>query len=205
MQIRRARHQSEEFADLTTAQAIVVVAERMCAELGPGKIKLADIANELGIETPAIYRHYKGRDGVIAALGEQALTAEIETFDGVADLPFREAVLQQADRMFALYTERPGLARFLMVDLAEPRGVHIFDGNRNNELVGKLFELERELLDRGVAEGAIRPMSLITFIASRLGPALVAMSFRDFGPSESGDLKREYLETVEAIFRERNQ
>ena len=204
---RKPRHRSKRHRKLTTAQAILVVTEEMCATVGPTKIKLADIATELGIEPPSIYRHYKGLRGVIAAFGEVALRAEIETFAGLEFLPFRDAFKLQAERLFDLYVSRPGIARFLMVDLAVPGGVHIFEDNDNLELVKELFGLENDLLRRGREEGAIRPMTVTSFIAARLGPALTAISFTDMlAPRHKHDietLKAEYVETVLAMMAPR--
>ncbi|MGI9386009.1 MAG: TetR/AcrR family transcriptional regulator [Methyloligellaceae bacterium] len=181
------------------------MAEDMCARLGPTRIKLADIASELGIEAPSIYRHFQGLAGVIAALGEVSLKAEIETFDGTEKLPFDDALELQAGRCFDLYIARPGLARFLMVDLAVPGGVHVFDGNQNLDLIRELFALERDLLQRGVQEGAVRPMNLTTFIAAKLGPTLAAIALTDLqAPGSDTDfrtLKTEYLKTLTAGLR----
>lgn len=202
---RKSRHQSRQHRDLTTSEAILVVAEALCADVGANNIKLADIASELGIEPPAIYRHYRGLRGVIAALGEVALRAEIETFSGIGQLPFGEALSVQAERCFDLYVARPGLTRFLMIDLAVPGGVHVFDENKNGELVKLLFRQEQELLERGIAAGAIRPMSLTTFVSARVGPAITAFALKDLNtPDSNADiemLKKEYLETMSAILR----
>ncbi|MGI9464079.1 MAG: TetR/AcrR family transcriptional regulator [Aestuariivirgaceae bacterium] len=197
---RKPRHQSLEHRDLTTAQAILAVAEDMSANVGANHIKLADIAAALGIEPPAIYRHYRGLKGVIAALGEVALKAELETFEGIEDLPFSTALKTQAERCFDLYMTRPGIARFLMIDLADPRGVHVFDENANLDLIRQLFACEQQLLERGIKAGVIRPMSVTSFVAARLGPAIAAFAMKDMNAQGSkadvAALRNEYLQTV---------
>jgi len=202
---RKPRHRSHQHRKLNTAQAILAVAEEMCASVGANNLKLTDIAEQLGIEPPAIYRHYKGLDGVIAALGEVALIAEIESFDGIEQLPFDEALRLQAERCFDLYMQRPGLARFMMIDLAVPGGVHVFDDNDNLRLIKVLFGCESDLLRRGIENGSIRPMSLTSFIAAKLGPAITTFAMKDmtaFGSKPNIEmLRKEYLETVMAALR----
>ncbi len=165
------------------------------------QLKLTDIAKELGIESPSIYRHYNGLKGVIAGLGGVALQAEIDTFDGIMDLPFPEAVAVQAERGFDLYFCRPGIARFILTDFAVPGGVHEFQDNNNLVLAKKIFTLEENLLRRGIQHNLIRPMNLTTFIAARFGPALLTFSLNNLGNSSSSKaeikmLKQEYLKTV---------
>ena len=151
---------------------------------------------------------------MIAALGEVVLRAEIETFSGIAQLPFDHALKLQAERCFDLYLERPGIARFLMVDLAQPGGLSGFEGNHNLDLIEELFRHESDLLRRGIQAGVIRSMSVTTFVAARLGPVFTAIALKDLQiPKSDGSdgadvshvdgemLRREYLEVVMALLR----
>ena len=200
--IRKPRHQSKRHRNLTTAQAVLAVAEELSAKVGVTNIKLADIASQLGIETPSIYRHYDGLKGVIAGLAEIAVRTDIETFDGLDALPFEEAVRVQAERSFDLYVERPGIARFLMADLAVPGGIQGFEHEGSVELVSELFRLESGLLRRGVEAGLVRDMSVTSFAAARMGPAFVAIAFTELKtPGSNVDvatLKREFVANVMA-------
>ena len=179
------------------------MAEEMCGSVGVTKLKLADITSALGIEPPSLYRHYNGMNGLIAALGEVAIKAEIETFSGTLELPFDDALKLQAERCFDLYITRPGIARFIMVDLAIPRGVHVFKDNENLDLINELFQLENGLLQRGLQEKRVRSMSLTSFIAARMGPAMLAFAVKDMQSDQSKTdheiLKREYINSVMAI------
>jgi AcrR family transcriptional regulator len=184
---------------------VLAVAEEISARTGVTNIKLADIAGELGIETPSIYRHYSGLKGVIAGLAAVTVRAEIDTFEGLERLPFEQAVTVQAERSFDLYVERPGLARFLMADLAVPGGIQGFENETSLELVRELFALEAELLRRGIEAGVVRDMSVISFTAARIGPAFVAIAFTDLQTPgsniDTATLKQEFVATVMASIR----
>jgi AcrR family transcriptional regulator len=201
--VRKPRHQSRRHRNLTTAQAILVVAEEICATKGATNIRLADIAAELGIESPSIYRYYSGLSGLTAALAAVAIKAEIATFAGLDELPFHEALKLQAERLFDLYVDRPGVARFLMVDLAVPGGLQGFEDDETLALVRELFALERKLLERGITAGALRSMNVTTFVAARLGPAFVAIALRDLqtpgSDVEIDQVKKGYIDTVMAL------
>ena len=201
---RKPRHRCKRYASLNTAQAILAVAEESCASSGVTNLKLTDIACSLGIESPSIYKYYNGLNGVIAALGEVSLHAEITTFDDIDKLSFPQAIKLQAERSFELYFSRPGLARFTLLDLAIPGGVHDFQGNSNSALIKKLFKLEEQLLNKGIENNQIQSMSLTTFISARLGPALMTFSLIHLGKSSISKskldlLKKEYIQTVMRI------
>ncbi len=205
---RKARHKSEKHRDLTTAQAILAVVEEICAERGPMSIQLGEVAEQLGIETPAIYRHYKGTKGVIGAFAKVALNAEIDTFKGIENLSFEGALLTQAERMFDLYAMRPGIGRFLMADLSAPGGLSGFENEENLALARELFALEQDLHQRGLHSGALREMSFTAFLAARTGPSLFGFAFNELlsnrWTTDIDTLKQDFLETVKRLLVQKN-
>lgn len=197
---RRARHKSAKHKNLGTADAILAIAEDLCAKVGPQHVKLSDIASQLQIETPSIYKHFKGRDGVLSALVGRAIEAELETFDGLDDLPVEAALRLQSERLFSLHTARPAVARLILTDFAIPGGLSAFD--ENQELIARLYEREETLLNRGIQEQALRPVSISMFVAARLGPLLTLMALKNVYPSkithQDDVLKEEYINLVMA-------
>ena len=183
--VRKPRHKSRKHRHLTTAQAILVVAEELCASRGPTEIKLADIAAELGIETPSLYRHYDGIGGLIAALACVALQAEIDTFSDLDELSFEEATRTQSARLFDLYITRPGLARFLNVHIAIPGGLAGFESEKTSTLGREFYRVEKNLFQKGELESAMRPMTEVTFLALRFGTAIFATSMLSSRPTIS--------------------
>ena len=65
--------------------------------------------------------------------------------------------------------------------------------------------IESDLPQRGIQTGAIRSMSVTTFVAARRGPVFTAVALEDLQtPGSDGDtemLKREYLELVTTILK----
>lgn len=202
--VRAPRHRSRKHRNLTTAQAILAVAENLCASKGPANIRLLDIAHELGIESPSIYPYYKGLNAVLAALAGVAIREVIETHAGTRDLPFYNALMEQAERIYDLMVARPGLARIHMADLAVPGGMTSFVSDDNYSLLARSYELENDLLRRGVQEGVVQPMHVISFIAARYGPAMMTMALKDLShadtTSDSAILKTEYMRSVALFF-----
>ena len=188
---RKARHRSEKHKELSTAEAILAVAEDICAQEGPAQLKLSDIAAGLGIETPSLYRHYEGLNGVIGALACTVLQAEIETFSGLDELTFEQAVRTQASRLFDLYMARPGLARFMNVHLAMPRGLTGFKGEKTQLLAREFYRVENKLFQKGLDESAIRPLSDVTFLALRFGAAIfIASMFHSRPALDASELQQ---------------
>ncbi|PON15426.1 hypothetical protein C2W62_23840 [Candidatus Entotheonella serta] len=179
---RRARHKSAQHKDLGTADAILAIAEDLCAKVGPQHVKLSDIASQLQIETPSIYKHFKGRDGVLSALVRRAIEAELATFEGLDDLPVEAALRLQSERLFTLHLTRPGVVRLILTDFAIPGGLSAFD--ENQELIATLYEKEERLLNQGIREKVLRPVSISIFVSARLGPLLTLMALKNVYPAK---------------------
>jgi AcrR family transcriptional regulator len=96
--------------DERTAAALLAAAERAIGDGGPEALSVRGIAKQVGTTTRAVYSLFGSKDGLIAALGEQAfefLRAGLEalplTEDPAADLVETGLVFRR------LATERPAL------------------------------------------------------------------------------------------------
>ncbi|QNG20803.1 TetR/AcrR family transcriptional regulator [Rhodococcus triatomae] len=86
--------------------------------LGMARLSLTAVATELGVSTPALYRHIDGRWELERLVGE-SLLADLELHDDPADDVERH-LLSFALQLRAFALERPGLASYLQVLF--PRG-----------------------------------------------------------------------------------
>ena len=105
----RTRRSAEEAREL-----ILDVAERRLAEVGPGGLRLQDLAAEAGVSHPTILHHFGSRDGLVEAVvrrGVGALHASIlasmQRFD-----PQKDGPDELVDRVFEVFGAH-GHARML--------------------------------------------------------------------------------------------
>lgn len=106
---KRTRRTAED-----AKRVILDAAEKRLRELGPGGIKLQEIARDVGVSHPAILHHFGSRDGLMEAVVRRALFSLRNTvldqvrqqMRGEVDLP---AIL---DLVFGIVAER-GHARLI--------------------------------------------------------------------------------------------
>lgn len=98
-----------------TAQSILDAAEKCFAENGYEKTNLREIASEVGIQEPGLYRHFSNKDEIYKAVLERALSPLSDLLDAriekmmdsdspeqdLADLPVK---------VFELFAEHPAVA-----------------------------------------------------------------------------------------------
>jgi AcrR family transcriptional regulator len=70
-------------------------AAKLFAERGFGNVGVDEIGRRSGVTGPAIYRHFGGKDAILAALFDEALDGLVEASRGVFDDP-REALRHRA-------------------------------------------------------------------------------------------------------------
>src|ERR1044072_8419206 len=91
-------------------------AAKLFAERGFGDVGVDEIGRRAGITGPGIYRHFGGKDAILAALFDEALNGLVEASRGAFDDP-REALRHRARSHVARLIEDKHLADVLL-----PRG-----------------------------------------------------------------------------------
>lgn len=85
-------------------QLIVAAAARQFEQGGFHDVAVADIAAEVGITASALYRHFRGKSGLLAAAVEQEIELLEQAYGGAVDLPG----LLDAAATLLLRPNRPG-------------------------------------------------------------------------------------------------
>ena len=103
----------------TTKELILDAAFSFCNEPRFRSFSMADLAAKVGISKPAIYRHYRDKDAVIAAMYErfvESLADCLRAVDGQAEENASERVLVGLVQFFA---ERPQYVNYLLTNLCD--------------------------------------------------------------------------------------
>ncbi len=148
-----------------TRQRILDEAERLIAMKGVYGFTLRDIAAPLGVQVPAIYKHYKSRDDVLVEVSRRYIALLATQFELRPELSPVEALRAALEAFVDLMMGHPAYARLALVDFATPGGgmeyVKLAAGGsfKENFVGGPLAAMHtrlRKLLQAGIRSGAFR-------------------------------------------------
>jgi AcrR family transcriptional regulator len=109
-------------APVPTRQRILNEAERLIAVKGVDGFTLRDIATPLGVQVPAIYKHYKSRDDVLIELSGRFIALLATQFELRPQLHPVAALRAALDAFVELMMKHPAYVRLALVDFATPGG-----------------------------------------------------------------------------------
>jgi len=152
-------------AQVPTRQRILDEAERLIAVRGVYGFTLRDIAVPLGVQVPAIYKHYKSRDDLMIEVSRRFITLLSGQFQ-LYPTEQPVAALRTALNAFVEFMMRhPAYVRLALVDFATPGGgmeyVKLAAGGsfQDNFAEGPLAAMHarlRRLLQAGIRSGDFR-------------------------------------------------
>ncbi len=173
-----------------TRDLILDEAERLIAARGVHGFTLKDIADPLGFQVPAIYKHYKSRDDVLIALSRRFIALLSQQFKySPESLSHPAKTLRQVVEAFArFHIEHPAYVRLSLIDFATPQGgmeyIRLAAGGpfRSNLTTGPLAPMHRRLralLAAGEAAGEFRSTSELDFYRLIKSVLLLRLVFPD--------------------------
>jgi AcrR family transcriptional regulator len=177
-------------AKLPTRSLILNEVERLIARKGVYGFTLQDVAGPLGVQVPAIYKHFKSRDDVLVELSRRFIEGLSRQFapaprtgsDPVAMLKRR------LDEFVDFHLDNPAYVRLSLVDFATPEGgmeyLTLASGGPLHESphVGPLAIMHRHvatLLDAGRKAGAFREVVALDFYLIVKSVLLIRLVFRN--------------------------
>lgn len=96
-----------------TTNRILDAAEELFAQNGHGATSLRDIAAKVGLQQPALYKHFAGKDDLYRQVYERALKPMTDLMDEVLARPEADFA-DLTDRMTDLLAQHPNIARLLI-------------------------------------------------------------------------------------------
>jgi AcrR family transcriptional regulator len=171
-----------------TRQRILDEAERLIAVKGVYGFTLRDIAAPLGVQVPAIYKHYKSRDDVMIELSRQFIALLAGQFAPLPTLAPPAALRAALDAFVDLMVSHPAYVRLALVDFATPGGgmdyVKLAAGGsfKENFFGGPLAAMHtrlRKLLRAGIRSGEFRRIDASDFYRVVKASILIRLVFPD--------------------------
>jgi AcrR family transcriptional regulator len=109
---------------LPTRALILNEAERLISLKGVFGFTLGDVAAPLGVQVPAIYKHFKGRDDVLIEVSRRfidSLSRQFQLPSGFARTP-AVALRRSLNEFVDFHLAHPAFVRLSLVDFATPEG-----------------------------------------------------------------------------------
>ena len=162
---RRRGSSRRERIDLPTHRRILDEAEHLIGLKGVYGFTLRDIAVPLGVQVPAIYKHYRSRDDVLIEVSKRYIALLSRQFAPAPGLGPLEALRAGLDEFVSFMARRPAYVRLALADFATPGGgmeyVKLAAGGsfRDNFVGGPLAAMHtrlRRVLLAGARSGVFR-------------------------------------------------
>lgn len=96
--------------------------ERLIAAKGVSGFKLRDVALPLGVQVPAIYKHYESRDDVLVEVSRRFIALLADQFQSGGTLAPEPTLRRELDRFVEFKMLHPAYVRLALVDFATPEG-----------------------------------------------------------------------------------
>lgn len=150
---------------MTTRQRILDEAERLIGAKGVYGFTLRDIAAPLGVQVPAIYKHYRSRDDVLIEVSRRYIARLAAQFAPRPQLAPEAALRAGTDEFVAMMAAHPAYVRLALADFATPGGgmeyVKLaaggaFEDNFSGGPLAPMHARLRRLLGAGLRSGAFR-------------------------------------------------
>lgn len=169
-------------------QRILDEAERLIAVKGVYGFTLRDIAVPLGVQVPALYKHYRSRDDVLIEVSRRFIALLAGQFELRPELAPAAALRAAVDAFVELMMRHPAYVRLALIDFATPGGGMDYvkraaGGSFKENLVrGPLAAMHsrlRALLRAGIRRGEFRRADALDIYRLLKAALLIRLVFPD--------------------------
>ncbi len=176
--------------DTPTRERILDEVERLIVRKGVYGFILRDVAERLGLQVPAIYKHFTGRDDVLIELSRRFIDGLSRQFAPVqrADADPAVVLRSRLDELVDFHLHNPAYVRLSLIDFATPEGgmeyLTLASGGPLHENLhsGPLAIMHRNLaalLDAGRAAHQFRSVVHLDFYRVVKSVLLIRLVFPD--------------------------
>ena len=129
---------------------------------GDGAISLRDIAKQIGVSAPALYRHYADRESLLAELAISGFAALRQQLLSVDQHAPRAALIGIGLAYVAFAQSEPNLYRLMFGGRVLPKGAH----PRLDQAGLDAFNVLQDTIARGQRAGYLKPAPLALMTAT---------------------------------------
>lgn len=154
-----------------TRAALMAAATELFAERGFSGARTEEIARRAGVNKAMINYHFGGKGALYETILVSSLTRITDRLRGLvsSNLPARDLLRALLDTLADLHRSRPALSAMTLRE-AMSGGQHLSDEALPHFI--KVFGMVREIVDRGIREGAFRPVDPLLTHLTILGSVM---------------------------------
>ncbi len=153
-----------------TRQLTLEISERIIAKEGVDALKLKDIADEIGIQVPSLYKHFQSRDDILISISAAYIAALAVLFEIDDTRSTEENLTVGIRKLVELYALHPAWMRLQLRDYSSMEGKEALSRytggvkklGTEGQLSGFVMRLDKLLKD-GVRSGGFRPVKPLDF------------------------------------------
>jgi AcrR family transcriptional regulator len=177
-------------AKVPTRDRILDEVERLIAVKGVYAFKLRDVAERLGLQVPAIYKHYKSRDDVLIEVSRRFIALLAVQFRSPPSARPAAALRASLNRFVEFKLLHPAYVRLALVDFATPDGGMeyvkraaggSFQDNFSDGPLAAMHQRLRGILQAGAREKRFRRVDATDFYRVMKSALLIRLVFPDDG------------------------
>ncbi|MGO8856230.1 MAG: TetR/AcrR family transcriptional regulator [Steroidobacteraceae bacterium] len=184
-------------ATVPTRERILNEVERLIAMKGVHGFKLRDVADRLGLQVPAIYKHYKGRDDVLVEVSRRFITLLAAQFHPSTAQASPAALRSFLNRLVEFKMFHPAYVRLALVDFATPEGGMDYVKHVAGGPLAAMHRRLRSVLQAGARTKHFRRVDATDFYRIMKAALLIRLVF----PDDKLLLRRPTAAEVRAIQR----
>jgi AcrR family transcriptional regulator len=175
-------------ASVPTRDRILNEVERLIALKGVYGFKLQDVARPLGVQVPAIYKHYQNRDDVLVEVSRRFILLLAAQFESRPSQEPAAALRFALNRFVEFKLQHPAYVRLALVDFATPEGGMeyvkraaggSFQDNFSNGPLAPMHQRLRQLLLAGARSKHFRRVDATDFYRVVKSALLIRLVFPD--------------------------
>jgi len=189
---------------LSTYELIIAEAERLIAIKGVDGLRLAEIADLVGIQRPSIYSHFSSRSALLAQIIARAVMDLKDDFEVIEGLDPLENLRNGAQVMARRMASHPAHVRIVLLDFGYPNGLPEFTQQfgppgelEESGLLRPLIDRIGSILDNGEKAGTFRHCNPLAFYHTLLSVILVRLVL-DYRKTANKQISRQRLREFEA-------
>ncbi len=156
--------------EMNTRERILETAKRLFADRSFEGVSIRDITGAAGVNTSMISYYFGGKDGLYEAIFDNEFMSMVRFLsdsDALKNMPPRERIIYQVDKVVEMHTNHPDLARLLHHEMLHPTRMYSEKIVKGVSLLAETFRMTfQEGIEKGIFRSDLKSFEMSYALAS---------------------------------------